>query len=293
MQAGCSAVLRVFAPAKINLCLHVTGQRTDGYHLLDTLVGFADVGDVVTMQRGAPEMRVTGDEGAQLRGENIISAVLNAYGGAQVAVHLQKNLPIASGIGGGSSDAAAAYRGLCALLGRAPAPSDIAQLLAIGADVPMCVQAQPARVQGIGEQITPLPNLAPLHSVLVNPRVHVPTPSIFKALTKKENSAIEPLPQRLGDAAELIAYLAAQRNDLQHPAISMAPVIADVLSALAKTHAALVRMSGSGATCFGLYCSASAATAASAELSKAQPKWWVAPCTINGALDVRPQHAPT
>lgn len=289
MQAGFSAVLHVFAPAKINLCLHVTGQRADGYHLLDTLVGFADVGDVVTMQRGAPDMRITGVEGAQLYGENIISAVLNAFGGAQVAVHLHKNLPIASGIGGGSSDAAAAYRGLCALLGRAAAPSDMAQLLKIGADVPMCVQAQPARVQGIGEQITPLPNLAPLHAVLVNPRVHVPTPSVFKALQIKENSPTDPLPQGLSGAAELIAYLAAQRNDLQPPAISMAPVIADVLAALAKTDAALVRMSGSGATCFGIYRSAGAATAASADLLKAQPKWWVAPCTINGHADITPQ----
>jgi 4-diphosphocytidyl-2-C-methyl-D-erythritol kinase len=294
-KAGCNAVLRVFAPAKINLALHVTGQRSDGYHLLDTVVGFADVGDWVTVMRGATGVRVQGPEAAALSGENIISRVLTQFGAKDVAVVLDKHLPIASGIGGGSSDAAAAYRGLCAmpegraLLGRGARAADMAQLLAIGADVPMCAAAQPALVRGIGEQITPLPNLARLHAVLVNPRVHVPTPQIFKALARKDNPALPPLPHSMADGAALTAWLGAQRNDLQPPAIVAAPVIADVLAAIAGAGAALARMSGSGATCFGLYPSAADAARAAGQIIQSQPNWWVVACQINGSVDISPQ----
>lgn len=289
MRVGYSAVLRVFAPAKVNLCLHVTGQRADGYHLLDTLVGFADVGDFVTLRLGASGMHITGNEATHLTGENIILRVLAAFGAEHVAVELQKNLPIASGIGGGSSDAAATYRGLCTLLRRPPQPSDMAQLLAIGADVPMCAAALPARVQGIGEHITPIPKLATLHAVLVNPRVHVATPLIFKALIEKNNSAIAPMPHALEDAAILTNYLAAQRNDLQRPAILAAPIIADVLAALAQNGADLVRMSGSGATCFGLFADAAQAAQAAQNLRAAHSDWWIAPCKINSGADITPQ----
>ncbi len=286
-------MLRVFAPAKINLCLHVTCQRADGYHLLDTIVGFADVGDWLTLSRGgAGQVHLSGPEAGQLSGENIITQTLAAFGAQDVDVHLEKNLPVASGIGGGSSDAAAAYRGIIALQGYAAGGADAAKLLAIGADVPMCAGAIPAHVQGIGEAITPLPNLAPLHAVLVNPRQHVATPQVFRALHSKQNAALPSLPKRLDDPATLLEWLRAQRNDLQAPAIAAAPIIADVLAAIAATGAGLTRMSGSGATCFGIYHSASAAAAARADLSRAQPNWWVAPCTINGALDVQPQHAP-
>ncbi len=283
-------MLRVFAPAKINLCLHVTGQRADGYHLLDTMVGFADVGDWLTLtQGGAGLVHLSGPEAGQLVGENIITQTLAAFGAQDIDVHLEKNLPVSSGIGGGSSDAAAAYRGIIALQGRAGDLVDAAKLLAIGADVPMCAAAIPAHVQGIGEAITPLPNLAPLHGVLVNPRQHVATPHVFHALQNKQNAALQDLPQRLDDPATLLDWLLAQRNDLQAPAIAAAPVIADVLAAIAAAGAGLTRMSGSGATCFGIFETASAAQAASAQISAEHLSWWIVPCQINNGVNVAPQ----
>lgn len=290
-RGGFKLVFHVFAPAKINLCLHVTGQRPDGYHLLDTLVSFATVGDVLTVRCGAGGVHVTGPERGNLHGPNIISAVLARFDAQNLEVRLHKNLPVASGIGGGSSDAAAAYRGLGAVLGRSAKRGDMDALLAIGADVPMCVQAQAALVRGIGEDITPVPKLALLHAVLVNPRVPVPTPQIFARLTQKENPGLAPLPSALDRADVLMPWLLDQRNDLQSAAIALAPQIADVLAALAHTGAAVMRMSGSGATCFGLYPTAFAAKEAAFALSKAQPNWWVAPCDLNGDVDVSPRQA--
>lgn len=282
-------MLRVFAPAKINLCLHVTSLRADGYHLLDSIVGFADVGDWLNLSQGSGEVKLTGPEAAHLTGENIITRTLAAFGAMDVDVRLEKNLPVASGIGGGSSDAAAAYRGLMALQGRAPQAEDAAKLLALGADVPMCAECIPARVQGIGEAVTPLPHLAPLHAVLVNPRVHVATPQIFRALAQKQNPPLADLPAGLNNADVLLGWLAAQRNDLQVPAIAAAPVVAEVLATITATGAQLARMSGSGATCFGIYPNADAAKAASAQIRAVQPAWWVQNCTMNAGVDVTPQ----
>jgi 4-diphosphocytidyl-2-C-methyl-D-erythritol kinase len=282
-------MFRVFAPAKINLCLAVTGQRADGYHLLDTVVGFADVGDFVTVAHGARGLEIMGPESAGLMGDNIITRVMAAFGGDGLSVILHKNLPVASGIGGGSSDAAATYRGLCAVQNRSQTAADMAQLLALGADVPMCAAALSARARGIGEDITPLPNLARLHAVLVNPRVHVATPQVFNALIQKENTPLDVLPADLIDPVSLVTWLTVQRNDLQPAAIQVAPVIAHVLAEIADTGADLVRMSGSGATCFGIYQGAAAARAAGAALRAAHPNWWVAPCIINGGADVSPQ----
>jgi 4-diphosphocytidyl-2-C-methyl-D-erythritol kinase len=283
-------MLRVFAPAKINLCLHVTGQRADGYHLLDTIVGFADVGDWLTMTLGgAGQVHLAGPEAGQLSGDNIITLTLAAFGAQDIDVHLEKNLPVASGIGGGSSDAAAAYRGIVALQGGVADPADAAKLLAIGADVPMCAAAISAHVQGIGEAITLLPSLASLHAVLVNPRQHVATPHVFRALQNKQNPALPSLPDRLDDPATLLRWLAGQRNDLQAPSIAAAPVIADVLAAITATGAGLTRMSGSGATCFGIYENAKAAQAASKQILAQNPDWWIAPCQISGGVNVAPQ----
>lgn len=284
-------MLTVFAPAKVNLCLHVTGRRGDGYHLLDSIVGFADVGDVLTLRQNARAgLDVMGPEAGLLQGgPNIITRTLAEFGAADLHVTLDKRLPVASGIGGGSADAAAVYRGLNALMGRAPAPQDAARLLGLGADVPMCVSCQPAHVSGIGERIIPLPDLPALAAVLVNPRVPVATPDVFRALMKKENAAIAPIPQKWADSAAFTLWLADQRNDLQTPAMAIAPAIGDVLAALAYSGARLARMSGSGATCFGLYDSASAAQHAAQTLRQNQPTWWIAPCTLNGASDVMPQ----
>jgi 4-diphosphocytidyl-2-C-methyl-D-erythritol kinase len=277
-------MIRVFAPAKINLALHVTGQRADGYHLLDMIVGFANVGDVVTV---APSDRarliLTGPEAQALSdGPNIITKITDAFATSPLAITLHKNLPIASGIGGGSADAAATYRALRS------GQDDIARLLEIGADVPMCVTCQPARVRGIGQDILPL-TLAELSIVLVNPRIQVATPSVFKNLKIKDNPALADLPQDLSNPAQLIEYLSMQRNDLQSPAIALAPIIATALSEIAQSGAKIARMSGSGATCFGIYASTAKAQSAARDLSHAHPDWWITAATLNGPLDVSPQ----
>ncbi|MBZ4021252.1 4-(cytidine 5'-diphospho)-2-C-methyl-D-erythritol kinase [Rhodobacter sp. TJ_12] len=273
--------IEVFAPAKVNLALHVTGQRADGYHLLDSLVAFAPVGDVLHLRPAEGlSLKVTGPEsgGVPEGPENLVLKAAALYGaGPGAALHLDKCLPAASGIGGGSSDAAAALRGMAAL--RDVALAGGAAVVKLGADVPMCLDPRPARTEGIGEELTPVA-LPPLPAVLVNPRVEVSTPAVFKALAAKDNPAMEPIPA-FADAAACIDWLARQRNDLQAPAEALAPVIATVLAALsALPGCKLARMSGSGATCFGLFESDAAAQAAQAHLAAMQPGWWSA----HGAL---------
>ncbi len=264
-------MIEVFAPAKINLCLHVTGQRADGYHLLDTLVAFCTVGDVLTLREGPLSLNLTGPEaeGLQAEPDNLILRAARLMG-AQAAITLDKRLPVSSGIGGGSADAAAALRGLHALTGTS-LPTETEQL---GADVPMCLSSTPARVRGIGERVEPV-RLPPLHLVLVNPRVPVATPHVFRALDRRENPPLPPLTD-WPDATALIEWLGGTRNDLEPPALKVAPVITEVLAALSG--ARFARMSGSGATCFGLFDTAEEADAAAGEIRKARPNWWVAPC---------------
>ncbi|WP_339769958.1 4-(cytidine 5'-diphospho)-2-C-methyl-D-erythritol kinase [uncultured Pseudosulfitobacter sp.] len=268
--------LRIFAPAKINLTLHVTGQRADGYHLLDSLVMFADVGDVVHMRpASAWSLRVDGPEGHHVPAgdDNLVLRVARLFPDMAAAMTLTKELPVASGIGGGSADAAAVWRGLCHMAKR---DADAARLLALGADIPVCVPSQAARMQGIGEVVLPLDGVPELHVVLANPRVAVSTPQIFSALTRKDNA---PMPDRLpafADAAALCDWLATQRNDLQSAAEALAPQITQVCAALsALPDCLLARMSGSGATCFGVFATAQAAVDAAQKLSAARPQWWV------------------
>ena len=292
------ARVRVFAPAKVNLALHVVGRRADGYHLLDTLVGFASVGDWVELDSAGPEgLTITGPESAGLDpvgGNLVMRAAAEFWAAGLLGLHLDKHLPVSSGIGGGSADAAAAFRGMVRLnerLGLNAAPSgDVARrLLSIGADVPMCARSIPARIGGIGDRIEPLDTLAPLAMVLVNPRVQVSTPAVFKALTKKDNPEMEPLPADLADAGALVHYLARQRNDLQGPAMASAPMIGTVLDRLAASAGCgLARMSGSGATCFGIYKSQAAATAAAEALSKDHPEWWVKSAVLDGQTRAAP-----
>ncbi len=265
------------APAKINLCLNVTGQRADGYHLLDSLVVFTEFGDRLTAQAGqGVTLAVQGPEAAGLGAgpDNLVLRAARLMGAQDMALVLQKDLPLASGIGGGSSDAAACLRLIARFTGRAlPAPADI---LALGADVPVCLGLHPCRMQGVGEVVTPLAVLPQFWLVLANPRVEVPTPQVFRALVQRDNP---PLPAHLPawpDAAALFDWLRAQRNDLEAPACALAPVIAQVRDALAATQGcALARMSGSGATCFGLYACAAQAEAAAQALRLAHPGWWV------------------
>ena len=266
-----------FAPAKINLCLHVTGQRADGYHLLDSLVAFADVGDRISC---APSDRltltITGPQAGNLpvTDDNLVLRAARAMGVA-AAITLEKHLPVASGIGGGSADAAATLRALARMTGTAL--PDAAAMLALGADVPVCLSGQPLRMQGVGEVLTPLPPLPDTHILLVNPRVAVATPAVFRALPCKVNPALPEVPA-FASVTALANWLAVQRNDLEAPAISLAPQIAAVKAALAaQAGCLLARMSGSGATCFGLFAEAPLAKAAAIAIRAAHPDWWVEP----------------
>ncbi|MGP3697858.1 4-(cytidine 5'-diphospho)-2-C-methyl-D-erythritol kinase [Rhodobacter sp. NSM] len=274
-----------FARAKINLTLHVTGQRPDGYHLLDSLVVFADVGDTVRAELAERlSLEITGPRAAELPAsdDNLVLRAARAMGGQAARLTLEKQLPVASGIGGGSADAAATLRALAALW-KAPLP-DAAAVLRLGADVPVCLAERAVRMSGVGEILAPLK--APLPSawlVLANPGVAVPTPPVFKALTCRSNP---PMPDNLPDwatAEDLADFLAGMRNDLEEPAISLAPEIADTRAALAAQPGCLTaRMSGSGATCFGLFSAERPARAAAEALRAAHPGWWVEPGRMTG-----------
>lgn len=261
-----------FAPAKVNLTLHVTGQREDGYHLLDSLVMFADVGDRLRVGLGKAALSVSGPKaaGVPTDGRNLVMKAAQLMG-VEATISLEKHLPAAAGIGGGSSDAAAVLRALQQLTGR-PVPE---AGLSLGADVPVCIGARAAVMRGIGESVEPVTTLAPLHAVLVNPGVEVPTGAVFKGLARKDNPKMEPIPA----PHNLFEWLHRQRNDLQSPAIAAQPVIADVLEALTATQeCVLARMSGSGATCFGLYPDKGAASQAA--LALGDRGWWVEATTL-------------
>ena len=283
----------VFAPAKVNLTLHVTGQRDDGYHLLDSLVSFAGVGDTLTLtERGQGELTVSGPFADHLPADRM-NFVLRVAGmfwkPAPISFHLHKELPIASGIGGGSADAAACYRAITRLLeirnGRhEPAADDMAKLLEVGADVPMCVLSEPSRVQGIGERIAPVRAMPDLPVILVNPGVSVSTSAVFKSLAEKDNLPMSSLPGHMGDRDELVNWLADQRNDLQAAACAAEPVITSVLNEISRTEGCrLARMSGSGATCFGIFGSDAEARSAAARIEAEHPAWWVRSCRLDGA----------
>ncbi|SUZ31069.1 4-diphosphocytidyl-2-C-methyl-D-erythritol kinase [Roseibaca ekhonensis] len=263
------------APAKVNLALHVTGQRSDGYHLLDSLVVFTQAGDILRGQevQSGLTLRVAGPEAAGLAGDNdnLVLRAAHVMQAEGLALELEKHLPVASGLGGGSSDAAAALRLVARLTGRA-LPEDV---LSLGADVPVCMAATPCRMRGIGERVTPMPALPHMAMVLVNPRVGVSTPTVFAALARKDNPPLpDPLPD-WADFAQFILWLGKHRNDLQAPACAAVPDIAQVLSALDNAGAALARMSGSGATCFGLFPDMERAERAAQTLRRVEPQWWV------------------
>lgn len=266
------------APAKINLTLHLRGQRSDGYHLLDSLVVFTGVGDRIT--RGASGARALSIEGPfasdlDTESDNLVlraaKALATHAGRADPgALILEKNLPVSSGIGGGSSDAAAALRLLAAEWG-VDVPPDLS--LALGADVPVCCAApRPQIMRGIGEDLSPAPELPAAWLVLVNPRVGVSTGQIFNHTTEKSPLAAPDLPQRgFSSFNDLIGWLRTQRNDLQPAAAKLCPPIADVLQALGT--APLARMSGSGATCFALVPDQAAADDMADRLKTSG--WWV------------------
>ena len=254
------------APAKLNLALHVTGRRDDGYHLLDSLVAFAGVGDVVTLEPGPLSLRIEGPFAQGLPvGDNLCLRAARLIG-ADAAITLTKILPVASGVGGGSADAAAVLRGLARMGHALPAGTE-----RLGADVPVCLVSAPARMQGVGEIVTPLPPLPQMSLVLVNPGVALSTPQVFTAMERRDNPGLPPIPIFDGFAG-LVTWLADTRNDLEPAALSIAPVIGQVLDGLRATGAAFARMSGSGATCFGLYDTPEGARIAATALK--QHGWW-------------------
>lgn len=273
------------APAKVNLYLHVVGKRADGYHLLDSLVAFAGVADKLVLRPSdSLSLTVEGPTATALAGEqdNLVlraARMLAEWAGIEplADIALTKRLPVAAGIGGGSADAAAALRGLAALWRLEVAEAEMMALgLRLGADVPVCLRGRATAVTGIGEGLGDVPPLPAAWMVLVNPRVATHTPAVFKARGGEFSPAM-PLLAGPADAAALAAALAERRNDLTAPACTVAPVISEVLAALSRTDAPLlVRMSGSGATCFALYDGAGEAEAAAGALRAAHPQWWVA-----------------
>ena len=274
----------VTAPAKVNLTLHVTGQRSDGYHLLDSLVVFADMGDRITARpAGDLSLTVSGPfaAGVPTDGSNLILRAAGALAKARgvttgATLHLEKNLPHAAGIGSGSSDAAASLRLLSDLWGVVPLSADDPAVLALGADVPVCLAGPaPQRMSGIGEVLTPVGPLPDAAIVLVRPPVAVPTAQVFRGLAAKNGAPMTALPET-PDFAQFASWLRAQRNDLQAPAIAVAPVIGEVIALLrAEPAVAVAAMSGSGATCFALLRDPAEARAVAERISAAHPDWWV------------------
>lgn len=280
-------IIREFAPAKVNLTLHVTGQRADGYHLLDSLVVFAGVGDWVEVRpAGRLTLTIDGPEAPNLApaDDNLVLRAARLFRGpVNLDIRLTKNLPVSSGIGGGSADAAAALRAISRVTRQAlPDPDAV---LSLGADVPVCLTSNAVRMQGIGEVLTPLKIPADLGMVLVNPRVAIATPDVFRGLASKSNP---PMPDDISiletcrDGHQWFCeWVRDQRNDLQGPAIDQAPVIAEVVSALDGTNPLLARMSGSGATCFALFKSERQAQQAANMVRNQHPDWWVQSTTVN------------
>ena len=285
--------VRETAPAKINLCLHVTGQRADGYHLLDSIVTFAALGDQLTFSPAkADSFHLEGRFGPLLSAEpeaqNLVlkardllreALVASGHPAPPVAITLEKNLPVAAGIGGGSADAAAAIRGLLQLW-QAEIEGDVLSALAVrlGADVPMCMTSRPLRVSGIGDMLQPLSHMPAFAVVLGNPLKGVSTPAIFQQLTTKTNPPAGASPQN-ASTGDWIAWLADLRNDLEPPARALLADISALSERMADSGAELVRMSGSGASCFGIYSDFVAAQAAADSLSRIRPDWYFAATT--------------
>lgn len=288
-RGGVPGGIREPARAKVNLTLEILGKRSDGYHELTSLIAFADVGDVVTFHPGG-ETRVTvgGPMGGGLEQDTIIGKTLDALRSSGVSlrlgtVHLDKHLPIAAGLGGGSANAAAVLRAVARENRRNAHLIDWQRIAArLGADVPVCFLNRAAWVTGIGERLVPLAVFKALPVVLVNPMVPVPadkTADVFRRLAAGpvaagRSSRSQPSKTALSDHKVLLHFLKSARNDLEAPARALIPQIADVLTALADEGALLARMSGAGPTCFGVFPDGAGAAAAE-RIAAAHPSWWV------------------
>jgi 4-diphosphocytidyl-2-C-methyl-D-erythritol kinase len=278
-----AAPLAAPARAKVNLHLHVTGRRDDGYHLLDSLVVFAGAADQLELAPADTiSLSLSGpfasglaafdiEDNLVLRAARALAAQAGITAGASIA--LEKNLPLASGIGGGSADAAAALRLLQTHWSLDdPLPEGLA--VRIGADIPVCLAGRPVVMQGIGEVLLPAPRLPPLDILLVNPLVAVSTADVFRMARAAGFTPPASLPPAWATAREAAADLARLSNDLETPAIRLVPVIGDIIASLARQPGCLLaRMSGSGATCFGLF--EPGATASRAHAALERPGWWL------------------
>ena len=278
------------ARAKVNLFLHVLGRRADGRHELESLAVFPECGDVLEVER-APLRSLSlggafgdslgsGEDNLVLRATEALSEALGESAG--VSMRLEKRLPVASGIGGGSADAAAAIRLLMRLWGKAPSAEALDALaLELGADVPVCLSSAPALMRGVGESLAPAPAFPEFWLVLANPLQAVSTAQVFSGLQRRENPLAGAAPARFHDLGGLVAWLARQRNDLEAPARAVAPVIGGVLGALRwRSDCLLARMSGSGATCFGLFADEMGARAAADAMRDREPGWWTQPARV-------------
>lgn len=298
MSVSPSPSTTFFAPAKINLFLHLTGKRNDGYHNLQSLVSFADIGDYITLSHSkAPEFSVEGpfatgfSEAEKDSGPQSKNIIIQALWGLsrlykkppEFHVHLKKNLPIAAGIGGGSADAAALIWGVVKQWGK-PTDQDEFQkfMLELGADVPVCYQCDNTFVEGIGESISPVNHFPEIPIVLINPLKPCPTGAVFKSFSGNFSRPIQ-MPDNLSLDA-LIDFIAQQRNDLEKPACAVIEDITNILNALNFTDGCrLARMSGSGATCFALFDSVAHSENAAAMIKQENPDWWVKSGIIGGA----------
>ncbi len=280
------------APAKLNLYLHLTGRRDDGYHLIDSLFAFADVGDEIEVAADpalslvvegpyAAAIDGSADDNLVLRAARALAAVVRAQSGTTpgARIRLVKNLPVAAGIGGGSADAAAVLLALVDLWSVDISEAELRALaLGLGADVPACLAGKPVAVSGIGEVLQAAVALPPVHALLANPNVPLATAPVFKAFAAAGSrfSAPAPLLDPPTNAAALAAAMALRGNDLEAPARTIVPEVGQVLTALAALPGALLaRMSGSGATCFALFASAAEAASAAQALAQVHPDWWI------------------
>ena len=296
MAVHLDSPLTEFAPAKINLSLEVLGKRTDGYHEIASLVAFADAGDVLTLRPGE-EARVTtsGPFGQSIAGANLVETALHLVARAEArlrlgAVHLEKNLPVAAGIGGGSADAAAVLRLLRRANPELAGGIDWHRLaMQLGADVPVCLQSRLSWMTGIGEKVEPILLNSPfaLHAIIANPLVGVPpdkTAQVFRAARAPPLAAdfrAPPFAHAQAGGIALVDFVASSRNTLQRAASDVVPAIAEVLKDLKQLPGSrLARMSGGGPTCFAIFDTAAAAESARVILAEARPQWWVVAATL-------------
>lgn len=288
--------LSAFAPAKVNLFLHVGGPDAEGYHPIASLMVFADVGDQVNIQPSdAPAFEISGPFGGEIPtdGDNLVVRAARAFhrrlGGPipPYRLILEKHLPIAAGLGGGSSDAGAALKLLRDALAPGLSDDDLEPLAAgLGADGAACFRATALMAEGRGERISPAPGLPEMNAVLVNPGVPSPTGAVYRAYdagVHPEGAARPFMPDHLESAEETAAWLAvATRNDLEAPAVQLEPLIGEVLDALREEpESLLVRMSGSGATCFALCASDIEAEGLAERVKAMRPDWWVRRCRLS------------